>query len=231
MMSSYDYRSMIFPLLKSFLLAHLEDLFDKDAIAKYDAIIEALVEKIDGMKNFSKVYDIATYCIETFQLHQNDAEKVDTPNFEINVSVSAEDMRESTVIKKKQLEQHLEKQRKLENESAKKRRSQADVEKVVSPNLVAMAVKTASRQVHETLLLYRAMQEVAFVPIPSRKLLVNFFFNEWLNLEDLVESPNAYELKQQLVDEVMKIAEELEAERNRKNEATQEDLSEHNMDK
>lgn len=36
-------------------------------------------------------------------------------------------------------------------------------------------------------------------------------------------------MKQQLVAEVMKIVEELEAERNRKNEAKQEDLSEHKM--
>lgn len=38
-------------------------------------------------------------------------------------------------------------------------------------------------------------------------------------------------MKQQLVAEVMKIVEELEAERNRKNEAKHEDLSEHKMDK
>ncbi|XP_044467342.1 uncharacterized protein LOC123206995 [Mangifera indica] len=75
----------------------------------------------------------------------------------------------------------------------------------------------------------RIMPEVAFVPVPSRKLPVNFFFKDWLNSEDVPESEHSYELKQQLVAEVMKIVEELEAERNRKNEAKQEDLSEHKM--
>ncbi|XVF50204.1 hypothetical protein PTKIN_Ptkin04bG0077300 [Pterospermum kingtungense] len=44
--SAYDYRSIMFPLVKSYLRAHLEDLAEKDATEKSDAAREAFLAEL-----------------------------------------------------------------------------------------------------------------------------------------------------------------------------------------
>ncbi|KAA8530308.1 hypothetical protein F0562_005017 [Nyssa sinensis] len=56
LLSAHDYRSIMFPLLKSFMLAHFEDLVDKDATEKSDAAREAFLAELalDDRKNINK---------------------------------------------------------------------------------------------------------------------------------------------------------------------------------
>lgn len=54
--SSFDYRIIMLPLVKSFIWAHLEELVDKDAREKSDAAREAFLAELaqDAKKNISK---------------------------------------------------------------------------------------------------------------------------------------------------------------------------------
>ncbi|PIA62439.1 hypothetical protein AQUCO_00200449v1 [Aquilegia coerulea] len=52
--SSYDYRAIILPLVKSFLRAYLEELVDKDAREKSDAASEAFLAELDREKGNNK---------------------------------------------------------------------------------------------------------------------------------------------------------------------------------
>ncbi|XP_072980496.1 uncharacterized protein [Typha angustifolia] len=58
--SSFDYRAVVSPLLKSFLRMHLEDLVDKDATEKSDAAREAFLAELalDAKKNVGKGGDL-----------------------------------------------------------------------------------------------------------------------------------------------------------------------------
>uniref|UniRef100_A0A2N9EWY8 C2H2-type domain-containing protein n=1 Tax=Fagus sylvatica TaxID=28930 RepID=A0A2N9EWY8_FAGSY len=46
MVTTYDYRSIVVPLLKSFMQAQLEDMVDKDAAEKSNAALEALLSEL-----------------------------------------------------------------------------------------------------------------------------------------------------------------------------------------
>ncbi|XP_026665882.1 uncharacterized protein LOC103721233 isoform X2 [Phoenix dactylifera] len=54
--STFDYRTVVLPLVKSFLRLHLEDLVDKDAAEKSDAAREAFLAELalDAKKNVNK---------------------------------------------------------------------------------------------------------------------------------------------------------------------------------
>ncbi|XP_047325394.1 uncharacterized protein LOC124929150 isoform X2 [Impatiens glandulifera] len=56
--SSHDYRSVLVPLVKSYLRAHLEDMAEKDATEKSDAAREAFLAELDkDSKRGSDVHD------------------------------------------------------------------------------------------------------------------------------------------------------------------------------
>ncbi|KAK7858126.1 hypothetical protein CFP56_014616 [Quercus suber] len=50
----YDYRSILVPLLKSFMRVQLEDLANKDAEKKYEAVEEALLSELDDLDKKKK---------------------------------------------------------------------------------------------------------------------------------------------------------------------------------
>ncbi|OEL31063.1 Inactive ubiquitin carboxyl-terminal hydrolase 53 [Dichanthelium oligosanthes] len=61
--SSLDYRTILIPLMKSFLQSHLEELVDKDARERSDAAREAFLAELalDAKKNASKGGDMKQY--------------------------------------------------------------------------------------------------------------------------------------------------------------------------
>uniref|UniRef100_A0A7N2LN07 DUF629 domain-containing protein n=1 Tax=Quercus lobata TaxID=97700 RepID=A0A7N2LN07_QUELO len=52
--TNYDYRSILVPLLKSFMRAQLEELANKDAEKKYEAVEEALLSEFDDLDKKKK---------------------------------------------------------------------------------------------------------------------------------------------------------------------------------
>nr|POE81768.1 hypothetical protein CFP56_19967 [Quercus suber] len=52
--TGYDYRSILVPLLKSFMRAQLEDRANKDAEKKYEAVEEALLSELDDLDKKKK---------------------------------------------------------------------------------------------------------------------------------------------------------------------------------
>ncbi|KAL5722530.1 hypothetical protein ACHQM5_006043 [Ranunculus cassubicifolius] len=64
--SSYDYRTILLPLVKSFMRAHLEELVDTDAREKSDAAREAFLAELalDAKKNSGKGGDLSKHSHE-----------------------------------------------------------------------------------------------------------------------------------------------------------------------
>ncbi|XP_044467795.1 neurofilament medium polypeptide-like [Mangifera indica] len=151
--SLYDYRSIILPLLKSFLQANLEHLkYEYTAAALASEIDDSNIsrkgcdnapENQDKKKKKKKKKNIsdkdkkskATDSNEPVQLHQKDVEQADKPDSELGVTARVEDLQESMLNESKLLDKRLEELRKIENEFAEKRRSQAEAENVEGLNL------------------------------------------------------------------------------------------------
>ncbi|KAK9182592.1 hypothetical protein WN944_025737 [Citrus x changshan-huyou] len=131
-LSSYDYRSIIVPLLKSFLQTHLENLFQKDDEARIERVLSEL-EHDDKKKNIKKGADSVKQKQENkknekkkkkfrkaeeskgnasdkhLQSPKKEAEQDDNPNPKVD-----ENAYESIAMGEKLLREHLEKQMQFE---------------------------------------------------------------------------------------------------------------------
>ncbi|CAL4937810.1 unnamed protein product [Urochloa decumbens] len=145
--SSLDYRMILIPLMKSFLQSHLEELVDKDARERSDAAREAFLAELalDAKKNASKGGDMKQYqekskdkkkskdsrrskdlkdssWSDQYLVHQDSADEETRDKLDDYSNEQEEELRHRVQLEaeERKLEETLEYQRQVEEETKKK---------------------------------------------------------------------------------------------------------------